>query len=299
MSCALVLAALEVGTIELQLVSGARPDLVRVQDGSERAAEVSVEGIRLRRAMESPLSGWDRFAYDEAAEGLQRLPMPRDRRLRPRLTRARQLSEAFAAWDRFEHQQARSLLLTYTKVVAEDLGDHLRALGGLTSGPEQREPLLLFDLWRNAERRARQGRHDDAVARVYRLLEGTAQWLLRRECDIETADVPRDRLPAGFDASPGRDGRIQVGLWSAWKLVAALTQGAAADFFTPHNTALLGHLQVRNQSLLAHGFEPIPSRQWESLSRWCEESFLPVLAEEAERARVRPPPQLPDRYLWD
>ena len=41
-----------------------------------------------------------------------------------------------------------------------------------------------LDLWRNAERRAVQGRYDDAVARCYRMVEWTAQWLLRTRCNV-------------------------------------------------------------------------------------------------------------------
>ena len=74
----------------------------------------------------------------------------------------------------------------------------LAALKRLTTEDETQEPARLFDLWRNAERRAAQGRYDDAVARVYRLLEWSAQWLLRSRCGIDTGDVSPERVPPGM-----------------------------------------------------------------------------------------------------
>ena len=51
MTAALVCAALERDDVELQLIAGARPNLVRVEDGTERAMTASVARLRLDRAM--------------------------------------------------------------------------------------------------------------------------------------------------------------------------------------------------------------------------------------------------------
>ena len=51
MTAALVCAALERDDIELQLIAGARPNLIRVEDGTERAMTASVARLRLDRAM--------------------------------------------------------------------------------------------------------------------------------------------------------------------------------------------------------------------------------------------------------
>ena len=90
---------------------------------------------------------------------------------------------------------------------------------------KRREPALLFDLWLNAERRAAQGRFDDAIARWYRLMEWTAQWQLKTKLDADTADFPPDLLPEDADATPGRDGKIKIGLWQAWQVLGERLTG--------------------------------------------------------------------------
>jgi CRISPR-associated protein (TIGR02710 family) len=151
-------------------------------------------------------------------------------------------------------------------------------------------------LWRNAERRAAQGRYDDAVARIYRLLEWSAQWLLKSHCDLDTSDLPGDRVPKNMKLSPGPKGKIQTGLMDSWTLVGELIDGPAAEFIKSQRETLLGHLQMRNHSILAHGFTPINQEEWLRFYAWCREIFLPVLLTESGLKEMTP--QLPDNYLW-
>ena len=57
MTAALVCAALERDDVELQLIAGAGPDLIRVEDGTERAMAASVARLRLDRAIVPWLGG--------------------------------------------------------------------------------------------------------------------------------------------------------------------------------------------------------------------------------------------------
>lgn len=297
MSAGLVMAALENRGIELHLVTGNRADLVKVSDGTQYSATAISDTLRLHRAMAPCLASWQRHAYDEAAAGLEDIAAPRDATLRMRLFRARDLSRAFAAWDRFDHEEARRLIDLYAAVVARDLQPHFSILRTLTGDSPRREPAQLLDLWRNAERRAAQGRYDDAVGRVYRLLEWSAQWLLKSRCGIDSSDVPPERVPAGFELSANRDGKFQVALFSAWELLCALSSGPAIDFFRAQRSALLNHLQMRNHSILAHGFAPINRDEWLRFSGWCRETLLPVLLQESGLKEMAP--QLPEAFLWE
>jgi CRISPR-associated protein (TIGR02710 family) len=297
MTAALVLAALEAGGIDLQLVTGNRPDLVRVLDGTERVALASVERIRVRRAMASALATWHRFAYDEAAEALETVQVPRDVHLAADLNRARDLSAALAAWDRFDHVEALRRLRPYAPIIGGRFGAHVGVLEALTdSDSPRREPLRIWDLWLNAERRARAGRYDDAVARLYRVIEWTAQWVLRARAGLDTADLPPDKVPEGLVA-PSREGKLQAGLFAAWQLVQQHTGGAAARFFAERQNPLLDQLAVRNASILAHGFRPIGVPQRERMRSWAEEMFVPALAAEMKATHVATFPQLPDAYF--
>ncbi|MBN1141877.1 MAG: TIGR02710 family CRISPR-associated protein [Deltaproteobacteria bacterium] len=296
MSAALVLAALEVQGAELQLVTGNRTDLIKVHDGTQYSSLAISDAVRLHRSMAPHLASWGRFAYDEAAAGLDAIPAPPNNSLRHRLFRARDLSRAFAAWDRFDHTEARRLLDSYAPVVAQNLQSHFNTLRSITGDSPRKEPAQLLDLWRNAERRAAQGRFDDAVARIYRLLEWSAQWFLRSRFGIDCSDIPAEKIPAGLPLSAGRDGKIQAPLFSAWEMVGALSTGPFSTFFRDHRENLLGHLKMRNHSILAHGLSPITTTEWKIFSDWCSESFLPVLIEESG---IKMPPQLPQDYRWE
>jgi CRISPR-associated protein (TIGR02710 family) len=286
MSAALVLAALESPGVELELVTGNRANLQRVVSGTEYLAVASVERLRTERAMGQALAAWGRFGYAEAANALERLPPPADHALAVTLNRARDLSRAFEAWDRFDHSRAHALLEPYAAVLSAGLARSLTLLKLAASAEEssqpRREALLIEDLWLNAERRAA-ARFDDAVARAYRVIEWTAQWLLRAHLGIDTADVPPDRVPPGIDIRPGRDGRRQAGLFAAWQLLAHhLPQRPAAQFFAREERTLLDLLQARNRSILAHGFAPIGKDAWGRMRRWMNEGLMPCLRQEAE-----------------
>ena len=295
MTAALTCAALESDDIELQLVAGARPDLLRVANGTEQAVVASVARLRLDRAMAPYLGAWRRFAYHEAADGLDGIRIAADAADRARLALARVLSRALARWDDFDHAGALGLLENYGNRVGPSYPWMLPALRWLTRKSDKRhEPARLWDLWLNAERRASQGRFDDAVARVYRLIEWTAQWQLRNKLGADTADFPPELLPGSLDASPGRDGRIKVALWSAWQIVAECTQGPAQDLISRHGSELRDLLSIRNDSILAHGFRPVQRSEWDRMQRWMQDQFLPVLQLLAQESGLKnPPEQLP------
>jgi len=279
MTAALVTAALENDSVELQLVTGARVDLSNVRNQTEYAISANIDTIRLNRAIQPYLNAWKRYAYDEAAQGLDSLPMPQNAELRSHLNLLRALSRGFAAWDRFDHKSALEALDPYRPRVGQSLGLHIKALAMLTENDgKRREPLQLYDLWLNAKRRASQGRYDDAVARIYRLLEWTAQWQLRIHADIDTADIPPNRIPDDFTFPKNRQDRRQAGLFQAWELLChMIPRSPAADFFYNEGDAMLNNLKVRNSSILAHGFCPINQASWHDLEMWLEKGFILTL----------------------
>ena len=297
MTAALVCAALERDDVELQLIAGARPNLSRVEDGTEQAMAASVARLRLDRAMAPYLDAWRRFAYHEAAEGLDGIRIAAGNPDGAWLGFARSLSRALARWDDFDHGGALELIDTYASRVAPRFPQMLPALRLLAKANEndkRHEPARLFDLWLNAERRAKQGRFDDAVARWYRLVEWTAQWQLRTVLGADTADFPQDLLPSDADTTPGRDGKIRIGLWQAWQVVEHRLPGPAQVFIAGHGRELRDLLDLRNSSILAHGFRPVGAADWRRVDSWTQARFLPVLQALALVAGLKSKPsQLP------
>ncbi len=297
MTAALVCTALESDAIELQLVTGARPTLGPVSPGSEMAMLASVARIRLDRTMAPYLAAWGRFAYREAACGLGEIRFGAEVREGRRLVVARALSEALALWDDFDHKGALDRVGPFASEVARRWPRLMPALRMLTQTDRpQNEPARLFDLWRNAERRAHQGRFDDAVARVYRLIEWVAQWQLRTRLNLDTADFPHDRLPADSDARPGQDGKIKLGLTQAWRVVGERLpeQDPVRVFAERRARKMLDLFQTRNNSILAHGFRAIQRSDWDEVEAWIRDEFLPLLKGAAREVGLKEePPQLP------
>ena len=298
MATALFVAAMEAGGVELQLVTGVRKDLKTVKDGTQGAFGASVGRVRTDRAIRFHMAAWRHYGYHEAAEGLATVRLAADSPDLARLRSARSLSRAFARWDKFDHAGALDLIVDHGSQVADTwpwMMPTLRLLAGDAARDEaKREPARLFDLWLNAQRRAAQGRYDDAVARWYRLVEWTAQWQLRTKLDADTADFPRDRLPSEVDAEPDSDGKIKLGLRQAWQVAGCRLPEPVPAFVARSEGELRNLLGVRNHSILAHGFRPVGEAEWDRIRAWTADRFLPLLRGLANEAHLRSPPsQLP------
>lgn len=299
MSAALVALALDDERIDLRLVTGNRADLIKVQSGSEMAVPACIEAARLRRSLSDALSLWKHHGYGESQALLEQIRVPRDNGLRSTLQFAQDLSRAFSAWDRFDHAAANAILQNYRARLGASYVAHYNALGKLAEPGPAQEPARLFDLYRNAQRRAVGQRFDDAIARLYRLTEWSAQWLLRERAGIDTADVPADKIPPGLELSKHRDGHFQAGLFAAWELAAHHGGDVVRQFWDVEHTHLLDQLKVRNHSILAHGFTPLERSHWLTFSGWVNEKLIPLLLAVTADKQYRIaalPEQLPDKF---
>ena len=286
MTAALVLTTLEFDDVELQLVAGARPDLEHTANETEQARSVSVGALRLRRAMTQYLDGWRRFSYYEAAEGLATIRASVDVPGADQLSFAMSLSRALARWDRFDHAGALRLIENFRPLVMAQYSELVPNLQLLTEDDAKGEPARLFDLWLNAQRRASQGRFDDAVARWYRLMEWTAQWQIRCQLGLSTKDFPRDQLPSGVVRPADGKPTVNVGLVDAWQIVAAKCKGPCQEFANNEASRVRGYSDKRNNSILAHGFSPVSQADWIEVENWTNDAFLPMLRKHAKKVGV-------------
>lgn len=294
MTAALVTAVLEAEEIELQLVTGNRADLFKVRDGTEAVVSASIDSLKHQKAMQPYLSAWNRFAYDEAAAGLSSIPTPLNSKLRAELFCLRDLSRALAAWDCFDHRSALDLLDIYASAKGKILGKYLASLRILTEESPKKEPMQLLDLWLNAQRRAFQGRFDDAMGRCYRMIEWAAQWILRKDHKVDASNLPVSFVPEEVAIYPSGDDRLQAGLMKAWELIRLKHSGPAKQFIETEKNYLLDRIKTRNGSILAHGRTPVNQDAWLEMANWIEGSFLPMLLEESEGVGIRKlPEQLP------
>ncbi len=291
MTAALVTAVLEAEGIDLQLVTGNRPDLVKVKNNTQAVVSTGIDTLRYQKAVQPFLLSWNRFAYAEAAKGLSSISSPRDSRLRNQYFRLRDVSTAFAAWDRFDHRQALDLLDSYAPSAGPFLGPYLGVLRILTTDDQKQVPMQILDLWNNAHRRAAQGRYDDAMARCYRIIEWTAQWVLNKNHGIETGNLRSDFVPSELSIHLNSKGKLQASLMNAWELIRLKHDGPARVFIQEQNRSLLNRIEARNSSILAHGKTPIDKAGWQKMADWMGKEFIPVLMSEAGTVGIHKVPQ--------
>lgn len=306
MSAALVCATLEHDDVHLTLTTGPRGNLERVQSGTESSVNVNIKEIRTRRRVSECLASWQYFNYHEAEEGLRIVgrEISTDSRYHPRILLFREVSRAFRLVDNFDYSGALDILNQNSKFVSKHYPNMLPSIGPCSQENNPlSEPMKLFHLWHSAERRAIQGRFDDAVGRWYRMIEGAAQWQLKSRLDADTSDFREDLLPRGeVESNRGSDGKVRIGLRQAWMVIKDRLDGPAGDFIAKEENTLYDLLSVRNQSILAHGFTPVDEENWLRIRSWTEEKFLPTLKELVVDAVLKNlPTQLPTEppESWD
>jgi CRISPR-associated protein (TIGR02710 family) len=298
MTTGLAMAAIDDGAVKLHLTISDRAKDEAALSGYSAPVAVSTAAIQARRLRDRELPALlKRHDYEAARQAVLRVlahsdPDPETKRW---LSRLQQLLFALDAWDRFDHRMAvdaleklndrnldAPLLFPLKRVIASrrllDRADEEKKWPQMKGhGLEAVEDLLL-----NAERRATQDRFDDAVGRLYRAMELTAQLLLKlgvtkqvgRE-GIETAAVALDRLPAAIQPrwravaarkANGKEGAtLEIGLTDAFDLLADLGHPTGKRWFE-QRSKLINGLKIRNHSLFAHGFTPVDFRGWRELS---------------------------------
>jgi len=317
MSAALLNAVVAVPGVQAQFMVGERPDLNRVQSGTEQPERLKLTWLLAEREAARLRAGWARFAYAEAEEGMEIIlrdltgddAPPEARR---ELEDLRDVSALFAAWDRFDHAAALRRLNAMPGGLQHALARWRPSLE-LLCDPDCRRKggMQCLDLWRNAERRAARQLYDDAVARCYRMLEATAQWYLRAEHGIDTAQMPWEsyRQELAQAKIQPREGQKELGgLMPSFRFSAALKPNGLFATFLQQRTPssykkdrrsiereLRNMLELRNRSVLAHGFQPIGREGWERFATFCRELFLPQVLKPALEALGLPTdlPQLP------
>lgn len=270
MSAGLVAAGLEQEVGQLSYVHGERGESGRVVSGTERSERLKPNRLMARRDLRRAIDLFNTLRYDTCIDVLQgatrRTALPQ---IREQAGALKRLSEAYRAWDRFDHKTALDILVGLT-------GEPNLAEWGLKKQVERHKAFLYrllkekytqdraVDLWNNAERRAGEGRFDDATARLYRLLEYIAQVKLCREHrGLETGNLDVNNLPEGlreaYGKPSGRSGRVELGLVEAYGLLRDLEDPVGGRFMEDFEASdgPKGVLGLRNNSILAHGFGPV------------------------------------------
>lgn len=289
MSAAAVLLAVARGASTLSYVTGPRDETGRVQrsEGTKTISPHLITAHRqLRVAVEHFHAGSYAAARDIAGDYLRIAALPHDG-LREVARSLHFTSAAYEAWDRFDYATAGKHLResarywpSWTWVeTSEQLAANqelIRQAQLCTRGAEALGTPLCADLLANCRRCFRREAWDDAVARLYRACEMVAQLKLWRDHQVKTGDLDPSKLSphvcAGYadrrNAAPG--GKLKLGLGESYELLEKLDDPVGREYvargggFTKKGE-LQSLLQVRNESLLAHGVVPIRREKAEGL----------------------------------
>ncbi|RDI94736.1 TIGR02710 family CRISPR-associated protein [Meiothermus sp. QL-1] len=269
--------------VTFSYVGGAQRDAQgRVKSGSERLRVLEDPtyryGLREWEGFRRAWNGCDyRAAQDFLSELLTRPLTPSEERF---YTHLKGIAEAMQAWDLFRHKEAWQKLKVHLEPalsIAEAWGHgaKVRVLQGLQEAMSHLRQILdkegkptralLADLLANAERRAARGRYDDALARLYRVIELAVEADFFEGVGLLVYD-PKTFTEAYSDfavwaerynrASGLREAlSVAAGLDSALGRNESLSQRLYADYTA--GGKLGGLVARRNESILAHGHRPV------------------------------------------
>ena len=256
---------------------------------------------------------FDAYQFDAAIAvldaALQRDTLPAPKR---RLFDAfKEIAAGYREWDRFDHKaaigrlsQGERSLRTYTEISGEK--DLHRFLDGVQRNVNFLKRLqqeskqfnvvcraMVDDLVANAERRAKEGKYDDAVARLYRVTEMVAQVrFLEMPLKCETDNVPAERVPEPLREEfcqrylDPTTGKLRLPLYAAYQILKAIEAPEGEAFFTREDD-FKDMLHARNYSLLAHGVAPVKPETFQRFKALISETF-----------RIADLPAFPSVDLW-
>lgn len=249
------------------------------------------------QTMEEAVAVFNQGGFASAAHLLDRAIQNAERpEVKRELATLKAVIDAYAAWDRFDHgcaaecfkdalknQNDLHAIFPGAQPLIARLEHHSRRVADLSGMGGRPSISWIEDLLRNAWRRAKEGRFDDAVARLYRACEALAQIRLRERHDVpDTKTIPLDKLPVPLRAEwepRARDGAVSVGLQDAYRLLHELGDELGGWFSEAGLAGERSPFSARNRSILGHGFEPIGKATYSSLHKkllsWAELKDLP------------------------
>lgn len=190
----------------------------------------------------------------------------------------------YDSWDRFRHLEASKSLYKCRKVLTalsaekreiktlvKALEDNIKFLEALLS-TNKPSNLYFHDLLANAKRRADlEQKFDDAVARLYRAIEVSAQAELKEIFGIETSNVKEGSIPETLREEylhkykDKHDSKIKIPVFASYQLLRELGSELAESFFDLYDKEIRPLLNIRNSSILAHGLTPVDGNTFQRL----------------------------------
>ena len=289
MSAALALVARPWPKCRLSYVGGAvrdRNNVGAVLSGQEQVVHEENPWDSLGyQVIEDAKEAFDRNSFKEGAQqlrdALRRVSVADSRK--SELNALAMFMEAYDLWSNAEYKKAldkfngckknlNDLAAALHPISPDELRryigqaqDHLTPLKNNAGKPTME---LIVDLIADAMRRQREGRHVDAVARLYRAVEAIAQLRLWQDYGIRTSSVPIEKLPQPMREHTGKraeNGKLKIALQEAFELLNHMGNPLGAHFAELGWNKNESPLQIRNASIAGHGFAPVSHKTTDEL----------------------------------
>ena len=248
----------------LNLVSGRRGENGIVIPGTEKIIEQSLYSAYDKTILDRIKDLFNCYRFEEAKDALRQIVVL-EREQRENYER---LIEGYDLWDRFKHREAYERI----EPVKDDRISLNKGFLGRLNKEEYRIKFVLVDLINNASRRIEEERYDDAVAVLYRAIELIPQIKL---LDYGLNDLSEEKFTIDdlkqrgietreYEKYADEKGKLKFGLEKKFLLLRDLGWKEADDIYL-ENKEMRGLLQKRNNSIRAHGLEPVEKEVAEEL----------------------------------
>lgn len=268
MSSGLCMAAISLEVGSLSYVHGKREGGVTIS-GTERLMVLEPVRITVDAKMKMVVSLFNNYQFDPCLSiinGLkERIKVPE---IQKELVFLEILSFAYSFWEKFDTENALKWLselkdspLLSQFCIKSQVERNKEALS--QENQDNYSPMKVADLLENAKRRGEEGKYDDAVARLYRLMEFLAQYKLYKDHGgIKTSNLDLERLPSKELKEKYAQFK-ELSLHKAYELLSDMEDGVGKRFIQDEEIKKV--LSIRNNSILAHGFNPIDREKYEKV----------------------------------
>ncbi len=272
MSAGIIVSAIENNCDYISYITGTRDNQGRVKTGTEKMNTFRPNQIYATKYIELGKQFFNKYLFQAAIDLFEKAKnMCHDETLHNEVELYISLAQAFNAWDKFDHEQAKNIFTEITrnkqalvlkenkeiKKTIEIIKQHLHTIAS-----NQFSDTLIIDLFKNAQRRYSEGKYDDAIARLYRLLEYIAQVLLDKhniyqkdaQGKSDTSKLDVEKLPQHLKEkyTPA------IGLSKSYELLCDLNDEIGKKIYDVMKKKDVKQiLGIRNSSILAHGFVPV------------------------------------------
>ncbi len=255
---------------KLTLVAGRRGENGIVIPGTEAPREQNLFAAYDKYLLDKVREAFNSYRFREAMDYLKHIVMLEEKGV------YKKFIQGYELWDKFDHMKARNLLEDIKEVPPKNK----EFLGKLTSSMNLEDhkkknkcKFLVADLLNNAKRRFKEKKYEDAVARLYRIMELLAQCRLNEKFGINTSNVKIEKIPPHIQNKvklKNNKEKIKIGLQKSFELLKYMGDELGKKYAKDKEIKNL--LKRRNESILAHGLKPITNEDIPDIERFFEKA---------------------------